>query len=215
MERDHSMRPPVSGAPAASRTVYPSLRGGTYHLYPSCRRSEKGRMQIQGPPPEEVRCTTTPIPGAGAGRRGTGERKRLCKQCVRREAASMFERHVYTLPATLCRPDHPHAWWCRGCGTFTAVDQFQHCRACVPPFRIALRTLLRRHLDADRALDGIARPWDGERTYHLDVCVAALSSSSRPWTGRPGSTVEVLARGGGARRQGASVDDAAQDPAGR
>jgi hypothetical protein len=94
----------------------------------------------------------------------------------------MFERHVYTLPATLCPPDHPQAWWCRGCGAFTAVDQLQHCRECVPPLRAALRTLLRRHLEADLALDRTAPPWDWERTYHLDVCVAALRSSCRPWT---------------------------------
>ncbi|MEA2618980.1 MAG: hypothetical protein QOE72_4763, partial [Chloroflexota bacterium] len=33
---------------------------------------------------------------------------------------------------------------------------------------------------AARALDGVTAPWDWERTYHLDVCVAALRSGSRP-----------------------------------
>jgi hypothetical protein len=69
----------------------------------------------------------------------------------------------------------PVAWWCRGCGRYTAVDDLEHCRECVPPLEEVLRAGLRDHVDAYLALTAAGvSPRDPEAMRHLDAAQAAL-----------------------------------------
>ena len=68
----------------------------------------------------------------------------------------------------------PFAWWCRGCGRYTAVDDLEHCRECVPPLEEVLRASLRDHVDANLALTAAGvSPQDPEAMRHLDAAQAA------------------------------------------
>jgi hypothetical protein len=74
----------------------------------------------------------------------------------------------------------PFAWWCRGCGRYTAVDHHEQCRGCVPPLEDVLRVLLRAHVDANLALTAAgASPQDLEAMHHLDAALAALNVARR------------------------------------
>lgn len=73
----------------------------------------------------------------------------------------------------------PYAWWCRGCGEFTPVDDADHCRGCVPPLEEVLRGLIRGHLGAHHVNPEAAPPWDREQLDHLDAAHAALHAVGR------------------------------------
>jgi len=80
----------------------------------------------------------------------------------------------YDLPANLTSIERPFAWWARCCGEFTAVDDLEHCRDCVPAMEEVLLDQHREHVDANVALSETVSPQDPEALYHLDAALAVL-----------------------------------------